>query len=177
MNTWKKGYVFIFICLLSVAIVGINAAVPQSTPRDTIQTYQNDTNVIRKDYVVIDRDLFFIRGGVYYNTTEAIESLLNINATNEWGLVLGTTGDWFNYTELSGATPVYIGLQVHPDNVTLGVLPQVYDKDATHWQLALYWYNGTQYNKDDVLVMYYAHIEWNNPTGDTYIEPNGEEPL
>lgn len=111
-------------------------------------------------------------GGTTYNVTDAIISALGVNATDEWGLVYGTTGDWFNYTRLEGAEPVYINVHIHPDNATLGVIPQVYDKDATHWQLSLYWYNGTQYNKDDVLVMYYAHIDWTNPTGDTYIEPN-----
>jgi len=155
------------------------AAVPNSTPPDTIQTFDNNTQVARHDYLVLDRDLFFVRGGVYYNTTAAIESLLNINATNEWGLVYGTTGDWFNYTDLT-ANPVYLGLQMHPTNLTVAgeyVIPNVYDKDATHWQLELVWMgNGTQCNKD-LLVMYYAHVEWSN-TDDTPILPNeGQEPV
>jgi hypothetical protein len=168
MNDWKKAY----------ALVGY-AAVPNSTPVDTIQTYNNETSIVRSDYVVIDHDLYYVRGGTFYNVTAAIESLLGLNATNEWGLVYGTTGDWFNYTDISGATPVYINLHIHPLNETVGgekIWPQVYDKDATHWQLALYWANGTQYNKGDVLVMYYAHIEWDNPTGLTYIEANPTEP-
>jgi len=179
MDTWKKGYAFIFICMLSVVIVGSYAAVPNSTPADTIQTFANGTSVYRGDYVVIDRDLFYVRGGVFYNATAAIESLLNINATNEWGLVYGTTGDWFNYTEITD-TPIYIGLQLHPDNLTVAgdyVIPNVYDKDDYHWQLELVWLgNGTQCNKD-LLVMYYAHVEWSN-TDDTPILPNeGEEPI
>lgn len=180
MDTWKKGYAFLIICMLSIVIVGY-AAVPNSTPADTWQQFTNNTSVFRTDYIVLDGDLFFVRDDTYYNTTEAIESLLNINATNEWGLVYGTTGDWFNYTELSGATPVYINLHMHPLNDTIAgekVIPQVYDKDDYHWQLALYWAgNGTQVSGKDCLVMYYAHIEWDNPTGDTYIEANGEEPL
>jgi hypothetical protein len=76
------------------------------------------------------------------------------------------------YSAITLGTISQEGSVLETVNATLGVIPQVYDKDATHWQLSLYWYNGTQYNKDDVLVMYYAHIDWTNPTGDTYIEPN-----
>ncbi|MFO7889800.1 MAG: hypothetical protein R6V04_05610 [bacterium] len=179
-DNYKKGFLILLTLASILVIVGVYAQVPNSTPADTIQTYPNDTSVYRADYIVIDQDLFYVRDGTYYNATEAIESLLNINATNEWGLVYGTTGDWFNYTELSGATPVYMNLHMHPLNDTIAgekVIPQVYDKDDTHWQLALYWAgNGTQISGKDCLVMYYAHIEWDNPDGLTYIEANGEEP-
>ena len=56
-------------------------------------------------------------------------------------------------------------------------MPEVYDKDNYHWQLALYWAtNGTQYNKEDVLVMYYAHVEWDNEDGLEYLRDNDYEP-
>jgi len=165
----KKIYFGVVALAFFTLIVGVFGAVPA----DTIRTTATGISTIVVDNLNVTDTYWWTAGGTTYNMTEVISSLLDVNATNEWGVVLGTTGDWFNYTDLSGATPVYIGLQVHPLNVTVGVLPQVYDKDATHWQLALYWYNGTQYNQDDVLVMYYAHIDWDNPTGLTYIEPNG----
>ena len=148
------------ILLLGLGAIYAYAAIAEGT-------FGRDT-VVRS----VNASTYFLNyHGTVYNLTEVLTNV-TITPVSEWGLVLGTTGDWFNYSGLSGATPVYIGLQVHPDNVTLGVLPQVYDKDATHWQLALYWYNGTQYNKGDVLVMYHAHIDWDNPTGETYIEAN-----
>lgn len=164
MDNAKARIVLSIILLLGLGAIYAYGAVANGT--FGLNTVVNTVNA---------STYFWRHGDTVYNLTEAVSSLTGVNATNEWGLVYGTTGDWFNYTDLSGATPVYIGLQVHPLNVTLGVLPQVYDKDATHWQLALYWYNGTQYNKDDVLVMYYAHIDWDNPTGLTYIEPNEEQ--
>lgn len=179
LDKYLPRFLLVISLLCAVFVISTFAAVPNSTNPDTIQTYDNDTSVYRSDYVVIDRDLFFVRGGVYYNTTEIIESWLGLNATNEWGLVYGTTGDWFNYTDIT-YTPVYLGLQMHPLNLTIGgqyVIPNVYDKDATHWQLELVWMlNGTQCNHD-CLVMYYAHVEWDNTDGLEYIEPNDGEPL
>lgn len=176
----KKGYsILVFLSFVTVFIGLIYAAVPQSTNPDTIQQYANDTSVVRADYVIVDGDYFQYYGGEYYNFTAAVEGLLGIRPVNEWGLVFGTTGDWFNYTVLEDAVPVYIGLQMHPLNITYDgvlVLPVVYDKDATHWQLALYWVNGTQITDDtNLMVMYYAHIDWDNPDGLTYIEANGEQ--
>lgn len=172
MKEYRKAYLYLIIITLS--LIGASyAAVPMSTPPDTVQTYNNGTSITRTDYIVVDRDLIYRN----HNVTAAIESLLGVNATNEWGLVLGTTGDWFNYTDIT-YTPVYIGLQMHPLNHTIGgdlVIPEVYDKDDTHWQLALYWLNGTQCNKD-CLVMYYAHVEWDNAEGLEYLLPNGQEP-
>ena len=169
MNPRTKNIYFGVVALAFFSlIVGVLGVVPA----DTIRTDGTGVSTIVVDNLNVTDTYWWSHGGTTYNMTAAVSSLLDVNATNEWGLVLGTTGDWFNYTELT-YTPVYIGLQVHPLNVTLGVIPQVYDKDATHWQLALYWYNGTQYNKDDVLVMYYAHVEWDNTDGLEYIEPNG----
>ena len=165
----KKQAYWGFVILACFAVGDALAAVPA----DTIRTSDAGISTIAFDNV--NASTYWLRyHGTVYNLTEVLANI-TITPVSEWGLVLGTTGDWFDYTDISGATPVYIGLQVHPDNVTLGVLPQVYDKDATHWQLALYWYNGTQYNKGDVLVMYHAHIEWDNPTGDSYTEPNEEQ--
>ena len=173
----NKKYLPVIVLILFALTVSVWAAVPNSTPADTIQTYNNGTSIGRFDYVVVDGDYFWEYNGTLYNLTSAIAGLAGVNATNEWGLVYGTTGDWFNYTVLTGAVPVYIGLQMHPLNVTIGgeyVIPNVYDKDATHWQLELFWLNGTQCNKD-CLVMYYAHINWDNLDGLTYILPNGEQ--
>ena len=172
MKEWKKTFVYLLIVALGLVAVSY-CAVPLGAPEDSIVTYANDTSVRRADYFVVDRDLFY-RG---YNASAAIEALLGLNATNEWGLMYGTTGDWFNYTDIT-YTPVYLGLQMHPLNITYDsvlVVPVVYDKDATHWQLALYWINGTQItDSTDLLVMYYAHVEWDNEDGLEYIEPNGE---
>jgi len=175
----KREKVFISLLLLisatcAVTVITLFGAVPLGAPEDSIITYANATSVRRADYFVVDRDLFY-QG---HNVTAVIESLLGLNATNEWGLVYGTTGDWFNYTDIT-YTPVYLGLQMHPLNLTIGgeyVIPNVYDKDDYHWQLELVWMlNGTQCNKD-CLVMYYAHVEWDNEEGLEYIEPNQGEP-
>ena len=166
--------IYFSVVIISLILVFVNAVLA-AVPADTIRTDDTGVSTVVVDHLNVTDTYWFTVGGTTYNMTEVIASLLGVNATNEWGLVYGTTGDWFNYTDLSGATPVYIGVQMHPLNLTAsGVLliPEVYDKDATHWQLGLYWVNGTQYNQDDVLVMYYAHIEWENPTGLTYIEPN-----
>ena len=52
---------------------------------------------------------------------------------------------------------------MHPDNLTYDsvlVYPVVYDKSATQWQLALYWFNGTQITDNtDMLVMYHMRYE------------------
>jgi len=169
----KKIYFGVVALAFFTLIVGVFGAVPA----DTIRTDTTGVSTIVVDNLNVTDTYYWTHGGTTYNMTEAVSSLLDVNATNEWGLVYGTTGDWFDYTELSGATPVYIGLQIHPLNHTIGgdlVIPEVYDKDATHWQLGLYWLNGSQCSKD-CLVMYYAHIDWSNPTGLTYLEPN-EEP-
>ena len=80
--------------------------------------------------------------------------------TVEWGVVYGSTGDWFNHS-LPGE-PTVVLLQMHPTNHTIHggllVFPAVYDFSATQWQLGLYYYNGTQIN-EDLLVMY--HLRWN----------------
>ena len=168
--------VFLTLSLLCAAYTVVSfAAVPTSTNPDTIQTYANGTSVSRTDYVYIDEDLFY-RG---VNFSAAVEYLILMETVNEWGLVYGTTGDWFNYTAIEH-NPIYLGLQMHPDNLTIGgeyVIPNVYDKDDTHWQLELVWMgNGTQCTKD-LLVMYYAHVDLGN-LDDTPILPNeDEEPL
>src|SRR4030043_250209 len=70
--------------------------------------------------------------------------------TVEWGIVYGSTGDWFNHT-LPGE-PTVILLQMHPTNHTIHggllVFPAVYDLSATPWQPRLYYFNGTQLNED-----------------------------
>lgn len=173
MNPRNKNIYFGVVALaFFTLIVGVFAAVPA----DTIRTDATGVSTIVVDNLNVTDTYFWSVGGTTYNMTEAVSSLLDVNATNEWGLVYGTTGDWFNYTELS-YTPVYIGLQMHPLNITIGgdlVIPEVYDKDATHWQLGLYWLNGSQCDKD-CLVMYYAHVEWDNADGLEYIEPNTEQ--
>ena len=79
--------------------------------------------------------------------------------TVEWGIVYGSTGDWFNHT-LPGA-PIAILLGMYPGNNTIGgqyVIPYVYDMDNVHWQLELVWMlNGTQCFHD-LNVMY--HMRW-----------------
>ena len=160
----KKLYLPVAVLAFFAVIVVAYAAIPNNTLR-------NNWLVVTNVNVTGD---YFWRS---HNITAFVEGI-TIRPTNEWGLVYGTTGDWFNYTTISGAVPVYINVHMHPLNETIGgekVFPQVYDKDATHWQLALYYLNGTQCTKD-CLVMYYAHIDWGNPTGLTYILPNGEEP-
>jgi len=157
----KHYWGVVALAFFATAVVAF-AAIPNNT-------LQDDWLVITNINVTGD---YFWRNN---NITAAVEGITTV-PVNEWGLVLGTTGDWFNYTDLEGATPVYIGLQMHPLNITydsVSVFPVVYDKDATHWQLALYWVNGTQITDNtDLRVMYYAHIDWDNLDGLTYIEAN-----
>ena len=123
----KKIYFSVFI--LSLVLVFVNAVLA-AVPADTIKTDAAGISTIVVDHLNVTDTYWWSHGGTTYNMTAAVSSLLNVNATNEWGLVLGTTGDWFNYTELSGATPVYLGLQMHPLNHTVGgelVIPEVYD--------------------------------------------------
>ena len=171
----KKIYLGVVVLAFFAVFVTVFGAVPA----DTIRTTDAGVSTIVVDNLNVTDTYFWSVGGTTYNMTEAVSSLLAVNATNEWGLVYGTTGDWFNYTDIT-YTPVYLGLQMHPLNITYDsvlVLPVVYDKDATHWQLALYWVNGTQITDDtELLVMYYAHVDWDNVDGLEYIEPTGEEP-
>jgi hypothetical protein len=166
-------YLGVVVLAFLTVIVGVFGAVPA----DTLRTDENDVSTLVIDPLNVTDTYWFTVGGTTYNMTEVIVGLLGVNATNEWNLVYGTTGDWFNYTDIT-YTPVYIGLQMHPLNITYDsvlVLPVVYDKDATHWQLALYWVNGTQITDNtDLLVMYYAHVDWDNVDGLEYLEPNGE---
>lgn len=171
-QNWKKAYLILLVAAATLTVVGLNAAVPTSTNPDTIQTYDNDTSVANIDYINVQGDYYWRD----HNITEAIEGL-STRPVDEYGLVYGATGNWFNYTTIEDATPVYIGLQMHPDNLTVAgdyVIPNVYDKDDYHWQLELVWLgNGTQCTKD-LLVMYHAHIDYDNPTGDVYIDDNAE---
>ena len=137
---------------------------------------QIPNNSLRDDWLVITN--INVTGDYFWrnnNITAAVEGI-TIVPVNEWGLVYGTTGDWFNYSVLT-YTPLYIGLQMYPTNITYDeelVYPVVYDKDATHWQLALYWTNGTQITDNtDLLVMYHAHVDWTNEDGEEYLEANG----
>lgn len=181
MNQGRKSVLtFLVITIIcSMTWTTLLMTVFAAVPADTLRTTNAGVSTLVVDQLNVTDTYFFTWNGTTYNLTEVVAGLLGWNATDEWGLVYGTTGDWFNYTEIT-ATPVYLGLQLHPLNVSVYggelLLPEVYDKDATHWQLALYWaVNGTQYNKGDVLVMYYAHVEWDNEDGLEYLEPN-EEP-
>ena len=173
MSLNKNTYIGIVALAFFALIVGVFAAVPA----DTLRTTATGVSTLVVDNLNVTDTYWFTVGGTTYNMTEVIASLLGVNATNEWGLVYGTTGDWFNYTDIT-YTPVYLGLQMHPLNITYDselVLPVVYDKDATHWQLALYWVNGTQITDNtDLLVMYYAHVDWDNTDGLEYLEPESE---
>lgn len=174
MKDWKKAIVFLLVCALGVLAVSYAAV-----PADTIRTTATDISTIVVDHLNVTDTYYWTWNGTTYNITQVLENLLNINATNEWGLVYGTTGDWFNYTDIT-YTPVYLGLQMHPLNLTdsesNAVWPNVYDKDDYHWQLELIYANGTQCN-ENLLVMYYAHVEWDNEDGLEYLEPNGQEPV
>lgn len=176
MNERKKTVLtFLVIILVFSIILTVGYA---AVPADTLRTTNAGVSTLVVDQLNVTDTYFFTYNGTTYNITEVIGNLLGLNATDEWGLVYGTTGDWFNYTDIT-ATPVYLGLQMHPLNESIAgvtVLPQVYDKDSTHWQLALYWVNGTQILNYDALVMYYAHVDWDNEDGLEYIEPNNGEP-
>ena len=170
----KKQAYWGIVILACFALVCVYAAVPA----DTIRTDNTGVSTIVVDN--INCTTYWLNWhGTVYNLTEIVANI-TITPVSEWGLVGGDTGDWFNYTDLSGAVPVYIGLEMHPLNLTYKgglVEPRVYDKDTTKWQLALYWSgNGTQIaDVGTFLVMYHAHIEWDNPDGLTYVEPNEEQ--
>ena len=157
----KKTYWGIVALAFFATIVMVAAQIPDRTLTNNWLVHPNIN--ITGDY--------FWRGN---NITAAIEGI-TIIPVNEWGLVYGTTGDWFNYSVLT-YTPLYIGLQMYPTNITYDeelVYPVVYDKDATHWQLALYWTNGTQITDNtDMLVMYHAHVDWTNEDGEEYTTAN-----
>ena len=179
MNQGRKTVLtFLVITVIcSMTWTALLMTVFAAVPADTLRTTNAGVSTQVVDQLNVTDTYWFTWNGTTYNLTAVIAGLMaGFNATDEWGLVYGTTGDWFNYTEIT-YTPVYIGLQMHPLNVTDGVIPQVYDKDNYHWQLALYWYNGTQYNKGgDFLVMYYAHVDWDNTDGLEYIRDNEYEP-
>ena len=168
MGMTRKDALVFSLCLLLV----VWAVSPIFAQPPAINTIEHNVGIY---YDIVAANDFWFRGvnltGLFVNVTEALENftgpLFVYEATVEGGLVLGTTGDWFNHT-LPGE-PVYIGLQMHPTNITYDsvlVLPVVYDKDATHWQLALYWVNGTQITDNtDLRVMY--HMRW---------EPGGVDP-
>ena len=175
----KKIYFGVVALAFFTLIVGVFGAVPA----DTIRTDATGVSTIVVDNLNITDTLYITHAGTTYNLTEGIYNLTSNLSTfmnlvidrNEWDLVYGTTGDWFNYTTIN-STAVYIGLEMHPLNITYDsvlVEPRVYDKDNTHWQLALYWINGTQITDNtNLMVMYHAHVDWDNPTGLTYIEAN-----
>lgn len=164
------------VCALSLALIISALTVPYTIlagpappPANTIQ---HDVGIYFPSINAWD---YFYRG---YNITTFIEAVAAWiedhegdgpvwESTVEWGLVYGTTGDWFDHT-LPGE-PVSIVLQMHPDSLEYQanlIIPEVYDKTATQWQLALYFLNGTQVTDDhDMLVMY--HMRW---------EPGLEDP-
>jgi len=161
-STWKAVLVYTVALTLIIQAFSQVFAGPAPPPMNTVQ--QN----VGIHFPSIDANDYFWHG---HNLTAFFEVLATwlVNHTIpqpvwadtvESGLVLGTTGDWFNHTLPN--EPVYIGLQMHPDNLTYDsvlVIPGVYDKDATHWQLALYWVNGTQINDDTALLVMY-HMRW-----------------
>lgn len=127
---------------------------------------------------------YFYRG---YNVTAFFEALANWlqnhtmpqpvwEETVEWGLVEGTTGNWFNHT-LPGE-PVAILLQMHPGSLVIGgqyIIPNVYDKDDYHWQLELVWLSNQTQCFHVCRVMY--HMRWEPDLADPNVpqEPNPPE--
>jgi len=185
MNKLVRDSLPLFLTMILMVNFYISAitAGPPPPPANTIQ------QGVGINMPTIQAWDFYFRGtnltAFFLNLTAALENITIPRPvweiTVEWGLVQGTTGDWFNHT-LPGE-PIYIGLQMHPDNLTVGgdyVIPNVYDKDDYHWQLELVWMtNGTQCTKD-LLVMY--HMRWEPPLNGEEVDPNepqlpNEEPL
>ena len=160
-----RKFIVAILLILTVPIANLAYLVFSQTPPPPLNTIEHNVGLYFQTVAAHD---YFMRG---YNLTDGIillaeyvanYSLIDIwNETNvEWGLVYGTTGDWFDHTLPD--EPVYIGLQMHPTNHTYDsvlVYPVVYDKSATQWQLGLYWFNGTQINGVDLLVMYHMRYE------------------
>ena len=164
METLSRKRILGFVLCLLVSVWG-SSVIFAGPPPPAANTIQHGVGI---NYPTIQAWDFFFRG---VNLTDLFITIAEYIAnytgptpvwepTVEWGVVQGTTGDWFNHT-LPGE-PVYIGLQMHPTNITYDsvlVLPVVYDKDATHWQLALYWVNGTQITDNTNLRVMY-HMRW-----------------
>ena len=150
-------------CLTFFAVMGILLYPVLSQP-PPINTIEHDEGLYFEN---VAANNYWFRGvnltDLFLNITDLLENFTGPifvpEATVEWGLVEGTTGNWFNHT-LPGE-PVAIILQMHPDNLTIAgqyVIPNVYDKSATQWQLEVVWLlNGTQCYHD-VRVMY--HMRW-----------------
>ena len=85
MNT--KIYWGVVALALFATIVMVSGQIPDNTLR-------NDWLVIPNINVTSD---YFWRGN---NITAAVEGI-TIVPVNEWGLVYGETGDWFNYSVLT----------------------------------------------------------------------------
>ena len=164
METLSRKRILGFVLCLLVSVWG-SSVIFAGPPPPAANTIQQGVGINMPTIQAYD---FFFRG---VNLTDLFITIAEYIAnytgptpvwepTVEWGLVLGTTGDWFNHTLPS--EPVAILLQMHPTNITYDsvlVLPVVYDKDATHWQLALYWVNGTQITDNTNLRVMY-HMRW-----------------
>jgi len=160
MTNRKLGLIFVILALASVGYVAYAAVTEGTIGHVTVVRYVNAT------IQLLSPDLEI--AGV--NVTDTV-----LETNVEWGLVNGTTGDWFNHS-LPGE-PVAILLEMHPTNLTYTgtqiVEPRVYDKDNYHWQLALYWTNGTQITTGvDLLVMYHMRYDPTNPTGNVPTNAN-----
>ena len=162
----RAGVVFLGLFAL---VVGVYAAIPNNT--------------LRNDWLVVTN--FNVTGDMFYrgaNVTAFIEAVGDWlenhtmptpvwEETVEWGVVEGTTGDWFNHS--LGYEPIYIGLQMHPYNLTIGgdyLYPNVYDKTNTTWQLEVVWMNNWTQCSKDVYVMY--HMRWEPPLDGEDVDPN-----
>jgi len=160
----SKKHVTAITLVLIVSVFSIPLMVLSQAP-PPINTIEHGVGVY---FPTIQADDYWFRGvnltAFFINLLDALENFtlpgVVFEETVEWGLVYGATGNWFDHT-LPGE-PVYIGLQMHPDSLIIAgqyVIPNVYDKSATQWQLEVVWMlNGTQCFHD-VLVMYHMRYE------------------
>jgi len=156
----KRILGFVLCLLVSVCCSSVIFAGP---PPPAVNTIQHGVGL---NYLTIEARDFFFRGvnltDLFITIAEYISNYTGPipvwEPTVEWGLVQGTSGDWFNHT--LPYEPVAILLQMHNTNYLYDgvlVIPVVYDKTTTQWQLGLFWVNGTQID-DDLLIMY--HMRW-----------------
>jgi len=181
----KLGFIVCMIISLSCAynVISMALAGPAPPPANTIQqgVGVNLPTAEFWDYFYRGHNLTaFFEGLAAILASLPVGDMVDVlNETNvEWGVVFGTTGDWYTHT-LPGE-PKVILLEMHPDNLDYDgvlVIPKPYDKTATQWQLALYWINGTQITDNtNFKVMYHLRYNPDDPTSNAVQMPVGWEP-
>jgi hypothetical protein len=147
-NMNKNHYLGILTIALFSLIIGVQAAVPQSTIQTTaggittyVGHYMNFTDSLYHGATNLTNRLYGYYPDLFIDGTNITNTALETNVA--WGNYTGDTGDWFNHG-LPGE-PISVQYEMHPSNITRHselIIPRVYDKSATQLQVAFYWQNN-----------------------------------